>query len=519
MKKKYWKYIFTGLLVIPLITTGFLSFKGIISGVKEALGEEASYTSPYPTAHSYGYYLMSYTRFGDYGQGDFPEYSADEVKEFWVNHHDLLVAWKPSHFKEINSEKEAFVCSNLGSGVYYNYDDDELYYDAILSRLKDWVDNNWQNYDWSSNFSSAEEAFEDCWLHVLEETTFSFRYGDDMTIPAYDSNNPKLSRMPVVWQRNSGWEMNMKSEVYRSFWADYYLDYLFSLEENNSADGIFFDVQTAIARRDMSQTVEFENNKEYEDELEELLLMIRSELDTINSDLMIAGNTWRYFEDYYEGGEANKFLHQDINDVHLREGAIIYTIDKNSLKREIEQSYQVGNQGEIVLMQHWSNSFYTGSCKNVYSQEACLARDRIAGLATYYMAMNDNVYFHSHFDPASDPYSCWFEAITYDIGQPTGEYYIFDQGQDPSEEGDSYEIWAREFTKGLVLIKPSPTKESSHLSDSITTHALPGTYRSLNSDGTLGPKITEISLKNWEGAILLEEDTIAPAAINDLTAN
>ena len=44
-------------------------------------------------------------------------------------------------------------------------------------------------------------------------------------------------------------------------------------------------------------------------------------------------------------------------------------------------------------------------------------------------------------------------------------------------------------------------------------------YRPLNADGTLGEPITSISLRNWEGAILLEQDTTPPAAINDLKAS
>ena len=37
-----------------------------------------------------------------------------------------------------------------------------------------------------------------------------------------------------------------------------------------------------------------------------------------------------------------------------------------------------------------------------------------------------------------------------------------------------------------------------------TTHALGGNYRLLNADGSLGPIITSITLRNGEGAILIK---------------
>jgi hypothetical protein len=37
-----------------------------------------------------------------------------------------------------------------------------------------------------------------------------------------------------------------------------------------------------------------------------------------------------------------------------------------------------------------------------------------------------------------------------------------------------------------------------------TTHQLNGTYRALQADGTLGPQITSITLRNGEGAILIK---------------
>ena len=37
-----------------------------------------------------------------------------------------------------------------------------------------------------------------------------------------------------------------------------------------------------------------------------------------------------------------------------------------------------------------------------------------------------------------------------------------------------------------------------------TTQDLPGNFRRLNADGTLGPVITQITLRNGEGAVLIK---------------
>jgi hypothetical protein len=37
-----------------------------------------------------------------------------------------------------------------------------------------------------------------------------------------------------------------------------------------------------------------------------------------------------------------------------------------------------------------------------------------------------------------------------------------------------------------------------------TTHRLNGTYRPLRADGTLGPPVTSVTLRNGEGAILVK---------------
>jgi len=73
-------------------------------------------------------------------------------------------------------------------------------------------------------------------------------------------------------------------------------------------------------------------------------------------------------------------------------------------------------------------------------------------------------------------------------------------------------VYAREYTKGLILMRLKYIY--SGISDSVYENSseiveLPGVYRVLNYDGTLGPPITQVSIKGGEGIILVKADQVA----------
>lgn len=96
----------------------------------------------------------------------------------------------------------------------------------------------------------------------------------------------------------------------------------------------------------------------------------------------------------------------------------------------------------------------------------------------------------------------------------------------------AYEIYAREFQNALVLYKPFPVTPTSDIkatlesSASATTHTLPqtvdnpsGRYYKLSADGTLSTTpITEISLRDQEGAILVKESAVSQPHVSLTTA-
>lgn len=69
------------------------------------------------------------------------------------------------------------------------------------------------------------------------------------------------------------------------------------------------------------------------------------------------------------------------------------------------------------------------------------------------------------------------------------------------------EIWRRDFTNCIVLLRAGyQTVTDAYLQDYCDPIALGGTYYPLKADGTVGPGITEISLRAAEAAILMKSN-------------
>jgi hypothetical protein len=136
-------------------------------------------------------------------------------------------------------------------------------------------------------------------------------------------------------------------------------------------------------------------------------------------------------------------------------------------------------------------------------------RTQIAALAYYYLLADPErtfVMFNGGFEPSSTWSRHWTDAVKYDIGRPRGAWSIFAQGKDPERTYLDYKVYQRTYDRALVLYKPlsyTAGRTGTTNTATATTHWLPGNYRELRSDGTLGPVVTSIRLRNGEGAILV----------------
>jgi hypothetical protein len=139
-------------------------------------------------------------------------------------------------------------------------------------------------------------------------------------------------------------------------------------------------------------------------------------------------------------------------------------------------------------------------------------RTQIATLAEYYLLANPTSTFLDPFGgyaPATGWDQHFFDAINYNVGQPVGTWSLFASGLDPNDNRFIYRVYQRQYTNALVLYKPlSSTPNGSAVgstsSNTATYFSLNGSYRELQANGTLGPVVTGVTLRNGEGAILIK---------------
>jgi hypothetical protein len=136
-------------------------------------------------------------------------------------------------------------------------------------------------------------------------------------------------------------------------------------------------------------------------------------------------------------------------------------------------------------------------------------RTQLAALAYYYMLADPErtfVMFNGGFEPSTAWARHWTEAVKFDVGKPRGTWSVFAQGKDPERTYLDYKVIRREYDRALVLYKPlsyAGGRTGTTGDRTATTHVLPGRYRELRADGTLGPVVTTVRLRNGEGAILI----------------
>lgn len=138
------------------------------------------------------------------------------------------------------------------------------------------------------------------------------------------------------------------------------------------------------------------------------------------------------------------------------------------------------------------------------------SRTQLATLAYYYLVADPErtfLMFYGGFSPSSPWSQRWSPAAAVNIGQPTGTMRVFASGKDPSNTALTYRVLARDYDNGLVLYKPRSYAQGVGTgtlgNNTVTTHQLGGRFRQVNANGTLGPVVTAIALRNGEGAVLV----------------
>jgi hypothetical protein len=137
-------------------------------------------------------------------------------------------------------------------------------------------------------------------------------------------------------------------------------------------------------------------------------------------------------------------------------------------------------------------------------------RTQIGTLAYYYLFADPNrtmLMFYGGYQPNADWDLGWIDAAEVNVGLPISDRTVFARGADPQNLSLEYRVYAREYGNALVLYKPRSYFQGTTgttADATATTHQLGGSYRALHADGTLGPVITQITLRGGEGTVLMK---------------
>lgn len=168
------------------------------------------------------------------------------------------------------------------------------------------------------------------------------------------------------------------------------------------------------------------------------------------------------------------------------------------------------NGGTAILTGKWN--FVPGTYTQG-SYGSAEARQDIWRLAFYYMVKepagsSGRTYFDltlpSYYtnDVPTDQHH-WYAAYQVDVGQPTSGMTVAQNGTSPSD-GAPYTVFTRAYSKAQILFRTRDLWSSTDYSDrSGVTVPLNGDYQQVKEDGTLGPIINSIRIRNGEGMILL----------------
>ena len=139
------------------------------------------------------------------------------------------------------------------------------------------------------------------------------------------------------------------------------------------------------------------------------------------------------------------------------------------------------------------------------------ARLRAATLAYYYLVADPDrtmLMFFGGANPSAAWSNTWIPSVGVDVGRPTGAMTTFATGADPENRSLTYKVFRRDYGKAVVLFKPRSytlgVGTGTLNAATATTHQLGGSYRVLNPDGTLGPVVTQVMLRNGEGVVLMK---------------
>lgn len=425
----------------------------------------------------------------------------------------------------------------------------EVIYDALKGANPDvlligYISMQVEPEKWLENWA-VEHGYdpEDLYYHYYYDTTVQLTQGRTLFIPGWGGGSATTRKEARASSMYGGYSpMCPISPVFVKAYSAYAL-HLLTVDESAGKyiDGIFIDgyAEVVTNRYTVQRTVEYidlygeTSHEETRVNNGRDMTLMRNYMEMYTSamtgqDIRVMGNASE--ADYPNGTMSTGFA--DHYDHCFNEISIEY-LTKPIRTRQydipaLKHLYDNMEDGVMIMANSetaWPDRFRSSSPDDDWTEETWFNYLQHI-FATQYLIAHPNGYFAYHAGSASiyathDGHfanSHWHVNYEYDIGKPvvrqeadywgetgTDRFFTFEKGPYTPGNGYAYEILGREYEKALVIAKFGRDTAPQVGIDRIT-HQLNGNYRRLLADNSLGPVITEISLGQGEGAILIKTD-------------
>jgi len=305
--------------------------------------------------------------------------------------------------------------------------------------------------------------------------------------PGNDARFVYESRLFYPYYGQSRFVTDPGQQEVRDWSADYHVRFL---KANPLADGVFLD--NSSGKNPIDEIDVIEDTATYTADYSALLATVGRAI----SPRWIIANT-------SNGGKETDYVVEQVpatlEEFAIRAMSATWS-QFNDLAATIERRQNATDPSSYLVI----DSLSTGGSPTS-------ARTRTATLAYYYLigdSQSTMLMLWGGEEPASAWSRHWFDALAYNVGQARGDYSLLATGKDPANANLIYNIYQREYDNALVLYKPLSYAlgkgTGSTADNTATTHQLKGSYRVLAANGTLGPPVTTITLRNGEGAVLIK---------------
>lgn len=321
----------------------------------------------------------------------------------------------------------------------------------------------------------------------------SYQLEDAFLHTAGEPKSPASRLVVHIWDSNR-WVINPGDAGVRAYQVDR------ATRATRGSDGIFFDEHASAdvrGRIGKMHVLEYPGFTGYERDVCDMLRTIKRGL----APKIVLLNTAEYTKPFDREmilAAGGALLEKMNNPVHG---------DMESRWKFIDDLLSHGATIEMVSANSWAEADKLGNGFDAGNYGSRGARLKMWELASYYMVVPEQpdhlwIELEKQFKVPFD--QVWLKAQEVNIGHPTGDRRVYREGTDPT--GHKYRVWARDFDRALVLVRPRiGWDKQSYGDDTAISVELPteSTWRPVRDDGTLGDPVSSVTLRSPESVILV----------------